>query len=178
MDKTSYDLSHFMPKTFDSALEAGLVPFSLIDVMSRFMTTKEIKSIPLSELISAIKTESINEDSVILADYRSTAILKTLSVLDKFYGETDVVELTKLQETGLQVDVMLFKDSGKLSYSGVVSVGDMRPWLDSDLFKEALRNNQKLISGDMFDGYTVVVSDTALNENDLNYTMTAARCYK
>lgn len=178
----SYDLSQFMPKTFSEALKNGFVSFSSIDALANYLKQKEVKEMPLEQIIGDIGLGEYGECSVDLekvfgSDYKSKSkkVLTTISYLyNKFYKNA-IVKLDELESIGLQVDLMMFKDSGKLAYSGVVSLGSARPWDDN--FMDVVCANQNLIIGDVND-YSLVVSDTALNYNDPNYQWCCKRLRK
>jgi len=58
----------------------------------------------------------------------------------------------------------LYKPSGKWEYGGVVYVGDVKPWQDSDLLMDAIRANQDIVVDSALVGkhgeyWTIVVDD-------------------
>ncbi|MGD1524151.1 hypothetical protein [Vibrio owensii] len=166
----AYDLSQFMPKDFSKALKDGCIPFSSIDVLTRYLKAKQVESMSLSEIVGDLGLAQYNDCSIsleeITKDYEIKSVLTNLSFLAHNYFGNQVVALEEIESVGLQVDMMLFKDSGKLAYSGVVSLGSARPWDDG--FLDTAMSKQDFINGDASD-YSVVITDTPLNHNDYNF---------
>lgn len=164
-----YDLLDRGENTLAEALVAGLIPFSLISIAIDYAERNDLKSLDLFELredyITGAFLPKLDKTIEITAKEVLVSVFDSLCLQ---YADTKL-SLKNLKNSGLQVDVELYKKSGKYAYGGLVSLGaEARPW--SDNLTDLLSEKQKIISGNNLSDYTVVVRDTTINNSDRNYS--------
>lgn len=174
MTKQAYLVKHTLPETINEVIEQGLMPFSIIKACKDYLELKGVESLKLEQIRADMALNEYGESDVDLTEVFKGVDAHAIVVgLASFCREGlghHLIEHSKLVETGLQVEIQLFKSSGKFAYEGVVSVGDARPWDDD--FSQKVMDNQKVVSSSV-DDYSVLIQDTVINQFDSNYMFCA-----
>lgn len=72
-------------------------------------------------------------------------------------------------ENGLVIQVDFYKDTGKWYSGGRVNIGDTRLWHGDEKIKQAIIDNQEILSESWIGQFNVVTSDLPETEDDPNY---------
>ncbi len=162
--------------TLHEALEKGLIPFSVIETATKYCEKHGVDHIAISTLFDAIDKA---EDAGTLSEYglgdelQSVTMMRQLEHVGNIV-EPEVLELKSLMNAGWQVDVDVFKPSGKFAYSGLVSLGQVMPF--DDLLPVIIERQTFMTELDP-NYYSIAVNDTRVNHEDHNYRYCAKRLF-
>lgn len=158
------------------ALNEGKIPFSVIATAQRYCQLEGLQHVTVADLFDHIK----DTDPMVLFDRyglsearQVVAMLDTLEVVGNMVSD-EVLPLNLLEMTGWQVDVDVFKASGKFAYSGIVSLGQANAF---DALLPIIVHRQNFMTVLNPDHYAIVVNDTRANDDDLNYTRCGKRLF-
>lgn len=70
---------------------------------------------------------------------------------------------------GLVIQVDFYKERGKWYTGGKVNIGDVRLWHGDEAMKQAIIDNQTIMSDSWIGHYHVVTQDLPETEHDINY---------
>lgn len=163
--------------TLNDAIDNGLVPFSLIITLIDFMEHQSTHKADINylkqELVNGNYTFDENKNTIFNVP-KPLALIEYIDFLSNEFEDV-IVTKARLIKNGVQVEVSLYKASGKYAYGGQVNLGIMNVFSSNIL--NIIENKQDIITSKNFDGYMVVVNDTAINHNDINYALTMNRTY-
>lgn len=159
-----------------SAINKGQIPHSVIEVVTRYCQEEDLQGTTVFDLYEHIQ----NAEPVKLFErYNLSDALQVNAMLDALNElgnliDSEVLSRDTMEYTGWQVEVDMYKPSGKFAYSGIVSLGQAKAF---DNLLPVIVSRQNFVASLDATHYSVVVSDTRTNETDLNYTRCAKRLF-
>lgn len=165
------------PTLLSDALQEGYIPYSVIAALISFNRNYPDADITFNRLYRTmieLDFEPIDGSGQTIHDKQE--FYRVLTELTDRYGNTTMT-IEGLKDIGLQVNMTFYNDNGKMKYCGLSSLGhDRLPHKDN--FNDDIKRCQGIVSPEAAYRHTLVITDTMVNELDINYMIFAGRMIK